>query len=86
MIGQDLTNENINQRAMMQYASNFAYLTRAGATILRPNKPALGFSYVPTSKSLLPRHSSVQEIDIALAHALWGSMAFQNNWFSYKTD
>ncbi|MGB1200739.1 MAG: LTA synthase family protein [Cognaticolwellia aestuarii] len=86
MIGQDLTNENINQRAMMQYASNFAYLTGAGATILRPNKPALGFSYVPTSKSLLPRHSSVQEIDIALAHALWGSMAFQNNWFSYKTD
>ncbi|GAA5139467.1 LTA synthase family protein [Thalassotalea piscium] len=84
MIGQDLTNENIHQRAMMQYASNFAYLTEAGATILRPNKPALGFSYDPTSMSLQPRQSSVQENETALAHALWGSVAFKNNWFSYN--
>ncbi len=84
MIGQDLNNENINQRAIMQYASNFAYLTEAGATILRPDKPALGFSYDPTSMSLQPRQSSVQENETALAHALWGSMALKNNWFSYN--
>ncbi len=85
MIGHDLTKETINQRAMMQYASNFAYLTEKEATIIRPNKPALSFNYDPVTKALHPKQPSSNATDIALAHALLGSLVFENDWYYHES-
>lgn len=86
MLGRDLTQSTMKGRALMQYAENFAYLTDNGATILRPNKSALAFGYDPISKSLTPKTLEDEEANVALAHALWGSLAFQQDWYRYVLE
>ncbi|WP_448213819.1 LTA synthase family protein [Colwellia sp. MEBiC06753] len=81
MLGQDLTNPDAAGRAMMQYADNFAYLKGQQVTILQPQKPALNFSYQFDLQKLVPNKGDVKLEKIALAHALWGSLAYENQWY-----
>ncbi|MCF2948639.1 LTA synthase family protein [Paraglaciecola aquimarina] len=81
MLGHDLNDPNASGRAMMQYADNFAYMQGQEVTILQPQKPALNFQYDHISKVLKPISLNLNLSNIALAHVLWGSLAYENEWF-----
>ena len=82
MLGHDLNNPNASNRAMMQYADNFAYMKNNEVTILQPEKQPLNFTYDLINKKLAPQASNNELSDIALAHVLWGSLAYKMEWYS----
>ncbi|MDE3270421.1 LTA synthase family protein [Pseudoalteromonas sp. G4] len=82
MLGRDLTVNTFEGRALMQYANNFAYLTQHGVTVLQPSKAPSKFLYDVTSKKMQPVALDEEEAKTALAHALWGSLAYQNGWYT----
>lgn len=86
MLGQDLTDPNSSGRAMMQYAENFAYMVDDEVTILQPSKPALNFEYDINKNRLTPKAENVYLSEVALAHVLWGSLAYKNGWYSVLPD
>ncbi|GHE92418.1 LTA synthase family protein [Thalassotalea profundi] len=86
MLGQDLTDPNSSGRAMMQYAENFAYMIDDEVTILQPSKPALNFEYNINENQLNPKAENVYLSDVALAHVIWGSLAYKNGWYSSLYD
>lgn len=86
MLGQDLTNINASGRAMMQYAENFAYMSNDEVTILQPQKPPLNYSYDFKKQKLTPIKTNEKSSEIALAHVLWGSLAYDNEWYSSEYD
>jgi len=81
MIGHDLTKTIplSKQRAMMQYGKNFAYMTTNAVTVLQPHKKARAFNYV--EKRLIETTVNEPMIDQAKAHVLFGSFAYQNQWY-----
>lgn len=82
MLGHDLNNTTVSGRAMMQYADNFAYMTGNDVTILQPQKAAVNFSYDFHNKKLTPQKLNAKLADIALAHVLWGSLAYEHGWYT----
>jgi len=84
MLGHDLNDPQAPERAMMQYAANFAYMQGNEVTILQPQKPAINFTYDVEQKTLEPKPLNPALADVALAHALWGSLAYENAWYRYK--
>jgi phosphoglycerol transferase MdoB-like AlkP superfamily enzyme len=86
MLGHDLNNPNASGRAMMQYAENFAYMRGDEVTILQPQKAPMNFTYDFTKKKLSPRKVNVELSKIALAHVLWGSLAYEKEWYSSRSD
>jgi hypothetical protein len=66
---------------MMQYAANFAYMEGNEVTILQPQKTAINFLYDFENKTLAPTLLNSDLSDNALAHALWGSLAYENAWY-----
>ncbi|MEP1446859.1 MAG: LTA synthase family protein [Paraglaciecola sp.] len=84
MLGHDLSDTNASGRAMMQYADNFAYMKANEVTILQPQKPALNFTYDFRLKTLAPKQPNLELSDTALAHALWGSLAYENTWYRFE--
>ncbi len=81
MLGHDLNDQQASGRAMMQYADNFAYMQGNDVTILRPNKAALAFNYSAKANTLSPQAVNPQQEKIALAHVLWGCLAYENQWY-----
>jgi len=81
MLGHDLNNLNVPERAMMQYADNFAYMKNDEVTILQPEKEPMNFRYDFEEKTLTPKAQNQALSEIALAHALWGSLAYENEWY-----
>tara|TARA_R110000744_G_scaffold20279_2_gene53262 strand:- start:12409 stop:14427 length:2019 start_codon:yes stop_codon:yes gene_type:complete len=86
MLGHDLNNSNVTERAMMQYAENFAYMQNDEVTILQPQKTPMNFTYDFKEKSLTPKNLNQPLSEIALAHALWGSLAYENEWYVLPVD
>ena len=86
MLGHDLNRSDISERAIMQYADNFAYMNAKGVSILQPQKEPLSFNYDLKSQQLMPVLDNKALTDIALAHALWGSLAYENKWFALPDD
>jgi phosphoglycerol transferase MdoB-like AlkP superfamily enzyme len=82
MLAHDLNNSNYSGRAMMQYAENFAYMKDNEVTILQPQKEPMNFIYNLKEKTLTLTKSDSKLSEIALAHVLWGSLAYENKWFS----
>lgn len=82
MLGQDLTEPTASNRAMMQYAENFAYMVNDEVTILQPSKAPLNFQYNYELNTLSPIDVNHHTSEIALAHVLWGSLAYKNHWYS----
>ena len=83
MIGRDMCTqpETYTGRAIMQYGTNQAYMEGNDVVILQPRKPPMGFIYdakaqTLTNKSLQPGLSGK-----ALALALWGSLAYQQQLY-----
>lgn len=81
MIGRDLTvGKSLPPgRAMMQYDQNFAWLEEDEGVILQPGGTAQCFRYDKRRDrmSLLPRCTQPELIPRALAHALWGTRAYE---------
>lgn len=82
MLGDDLNNPESAGRAMMQYAENFAYMKGNEVTILQPQKQALNFNYDFDLHKLNAKSLNPSLSDIALAHVLWGSLAYEKQWYS----
>ena len=85
MLGHDLNNPKEPERAMMQYADNFAYMKGNEVTILQPQKKPMNFVYDFIEKKLAPKSINHQLSEIALAHVLWGSLAYEKEWYSSKS-
>ncbi|TKB45452.1 LTA synthase family protein [Thalassotalea mangrovi] len=81
MLGHDLNDINVEQRAMMQYADNFAYMSGNQVTILQPSKEPRHFIFDTQNRTLSPGQANPQLDEAALAHALWGSLAYENGWY-----
>lgn len=81
MIGHDLTQTvpKQKQRALMQYDKNFAYMSGSHVTILQPDKPPVAFIY--DNKQLKETRVDNDWAKIAKAHVLFGSLAYQNQWY-----
>ncbi|WP_199775904.1 LTA synthase family protein [Pseudoalteromonas sp. T1lg24] len=80
MIGRDLTQSATTGRALMQYADNFAYYSDKGITILQPGKKPKMFDFNSADNYMSEKPLDHNEAKVALAHALWGSLAYQNGW------
>ncbi|MFT6919758.1 MAG: phosphoglycerol transferase MdoB-like AlkP superfamily enzyme [Cognaticolwellia sp.] len=86
MLGHDLTKPQNSGRAMMQYAENFAYMEDNEVTILQPQKDPINFSYDFDEKKLTPKKLNQALSEVALAHALWGSLAYEHEWYASEYD
>lgn len=86
MLGQDLTNPEAANRAMMQYAENFAYINDNKVTILQPNKPPLNFTYDHDNGALSSSEENKELSEIALSHVLWGTIAYEKGWFKLENS
>jgi phosphoglycerol transferase MdoB-like AlkP superfamily enzyme len=83
MLGHDLNNDEAAGRAIMQYADNFAFMEGNVVTILQPQKKPLSFDYDPQTNKLESKENSSRLVEITLAHALWGSLAYKNEWYQH---
>jgi len=86
MIGHDLTNDTINERVMMQFDKNFAYMTQDKVAILQPEKPIMYFDYDHKKKKLVSATKDNFLGEKALAHALFGSYAYNKGWYQLARD
>ena len=84
MLGHDLNYASASGRAMMQYAENFAYMRGDEVTILQPQKAPTNYRYDFANKTLATKEINQGLSDVALAHALWGSLAYENEWYWYE--
>ncbi|WP_286272058.1 LTA synthase family protein [Thalassotalea hakodatensis] len=86
MLGHDLTNPDASNRAMMQYAENFAYMANDKVVILQPSKAPLSFTYNYAHNALTSSDDNPKLSEIALAHVLWGSLAYEKGWFKLEDN
>ena len=84
-IGHDLTKQiqNNKLRAMMQFYKNFAWMDERGeVVILQPEKKPVQFFYNRVNEVLEPSQIADDRlIDRARANALWGSLAYKNDYY-----
>lgn len=86
MMGNDLTKEvePHKQRAIMQYHHNFAWLNKDNhAVVFQPNKDVMTFHYEPTTHVLVPHELPTNEIKVANACALWGSLSYKQDFYQW---
>ncbi|MGJ8692395.1 MAG: hypothetical protein ACSHW0_07925 [Thalassotalea sp.] len=58
-----------------------AYAISNEVTILQAQKPAKNYSYVPLTQPLNQKENKPQLAEVALAHPLWGCLAYDNQWY-----
>lgn len=80
-LGRDLLRDDIQERAMMQFANNFAYMTRDEVVVLQPQKPSTAFVYDFKEKKLQPHVGTEAMSKVALAHVLFGSYAYNKQLY-----
>ncbi|WDE06160.1 LTA synthase family protein [Thalassomonas viridans] len=81
MLGRDLTREYSPERAMMQYNENFAYVENDRVAILQPGKAVSYWHWDKLSKSMTRSAELPLLGEKALAHALFGSLAYKKRLF-----
>ena len=87
MTGRDLSDPHLAlpARAFMQYDHNFAYMQDDTVVVLQPDKPASQYRHDAASGRLLPTPLSPALASVAHAHALWGTLAYDNGWHRLPT-
>ena len=81
MVGFDLTKTHTKERAIMQFANNFAYMSDKQVAILQPHKAISYYRYDLTSQQLISAPENKALGETALAHALFGSMVYEKGLF-----
>ncbi|USH04867.1 LTA synthase family protein [Grimontia kaedaensis] len=84
MIGYDLTKDvpTKNQRAMMQRGKNFGWMTADNkVVVLRPELGISTYQYHPESDTLTEDFVDEKTVICAHAHAMWGSLAFNEDFY-----
>jgi phosphoglycerol transferase MdoB-like AlkP superfamily enzyme len=76
MLGFDLTKQHSKERAMMQFANNFAYMSDKKVAILQPHKAISYYDYDFKKQKLIDASENKALGSVALAHVLFGSMAY----------
>ncbi len=82
MLGFDLTKTQKNQRAMMQYYDNFAYVEDRAVAILQPNKPISYWNWDKENKTMQPSKDIHSLGKRALAFSLFGSLAYDQSLYN----
>ncbi|CAM3875787.1 LTA synthase family protein [Rheinheimera salexigens] len=89
MTGLDLTKKYPQQRAMMQYYDNFAYIENDQVVILMPGGKVSYGQYDVNSKAQTALPASTEPSllkDKALAHVLFSSMAYQQQLYRRQVE
>jgi phosphoglycerol transferase MdoB-like AlkP superfamily enzyme len=88
MLGQDLSKplDKAQQRIMLQFDKNFAYFTPEKLVVLQPQKAAIAYQYNFTNKTLSPTTLTESESKQALAHVLWGDLAYQEQLYRLESQ
>ncbi|CAH0541876.1 LTA synthase family protein [Vibrio marisflavi] len=89
MIGHDLTKKvPLNkQRALMQRDRNFGWLNAQNElVVIRPEKAPATYLYDPKSDSLEEKIVEPEVVRQAKAHALWGSLAYEKDYYKALED
>ena len=88
MPGRDMSAqpEQSTGRALMQYGMNLAYMEGDDVVVLQPQKPAQGFTYDVKSQKLTKGLLKPGLSEKALAAALWGSLAYQNQLYRLPAE
>lgn len=83
MIGQDLSDPGhlVPGRALMQYDRNFALMRGKDVVILQPGKSPESFHYDLGADRLTPAAPMPDLAHAALAHALWGTEAYERGLY-----
>lgn len=83
MTGRDLTRATpaLPGRALMQYDANFAWMQGDDVVVLQPQKPPQQFRYDLATRRLQPAPLDPALAKTAHAQALWGSLAYQKQWY-----
>jgi len=83
MLGRDMTRlpADYTGRAMMQYDNTFAYMEGNRLAILQPHKKPQGFVFISETQTLSRQDLDDDLAQKALAHVLWGSMAYQKQLY-----
>ncbi len=85
MIGHDLTRDVAveKQRAIMQRGKNYAYMTADNnVVVLQPEKGISTYRYDSAKRSLMAEKVPEQLVVRAHANAMWGNLAFDNNYYT----
>ncbi len=89
MIGFDLTQPlaRDKQRALMQRDKNFAWMTADNQVVtLLPGQGIASYQYDPATDQLSAAPLSADVINQAHANAMWGSLAFEKNYYSAQDN
>lgn len=89
MVGFDLTQPVApeQQRVMMQRDKTFAWMDASGEVVVfQPQSAPQGYQYDREQNSLLPTAISSQKVRRANAYALWGSLAYNNDFYAQRKD
>ncbi|MDW6001837.1 LTA synthase family protein [Vibrio mangrovi] len=84
MVGNDMTKEvpADKQRALMQRDKNFGWMTADNqVVVIRPEQGITTYEYDPKNDTLTDHPVSEQIVDRAHAYAMWGSLAFKDNYY-----
>lgn len=83
MIGRDMTKSlaREDERAMMQFDKNYGYLTRDDFVVFSPGQKVSSYKYNFDTNELTPEQVEKSVIGRAKANALFGSMAYENDWY-----
>ncbi|EKO3488559.1 LTA synthase family protein [Vibrio fluvialis] len=84
MIGFDLTHDVPveKQRAMMQRDKNYGYMTADNqVVVIEPERGISTYQYDPIANSMEPKPVSDEIVTKAHANAMWGSLAYKENYY-----
>ncbi|WP_207063853.1 LTA synthase family protein [Motiliproteus sp. SC1-56] len=83
MVGHDITRlpETYPGRAIMQYDQSQAYWRGDEVVVLQPAKQPRTFKLDRTTYELVPTEDNPDLVKEALAHALWGSLAYKRGLY-----
>jgi phosphoglycerol transferase MdoB-like AlkP superfamily enzyme len=87
MVGYDLTQAIApeQQRAMMQRDKTFAWMDAAGdVVVFQPHSAPQGYQYDREQNRLAPTTISNDKVHRANAYALWGSLAYQEEFYAQR--
>lgn len=81
LIGRDLNRADAGEnRAIMQYDNNYAWMTDEAVIILQPGKTASRYTYTPGSPLSANGDVSHTAERAVKESAMWGTFAYENGW------